>query len=85
MGDVVAIANAILVRVAWRHPVAAVVEEQAGEEGVGALTARIALDGVIRKQLLNGFEGGSINDGFVFAFVDGALVGDFSGIEAVLE
>lgn len=75
----------MLPRTSRCHPVTAVIEEQAGERSVRALLARIVLDSIIREQLLNGVKGWPLDDRFVLAFVDGALVGDFADVESVLQ
>jgi hypothetical protein len=61
-GDIVAITNAVLVGVAGRHAIAAVIEDAAHQDGGRAIEAHLSCLGVLCKQALDSIEGGTIDD-----------------------
>jgi hypothetical protein len=67
MGDIIAITNAVLVGVAGRHAIAAVVEDATHQDGGGAIEAHLSCPGVLCEQGLDSFEGRTIDDGRMLA------------------
>ncbi len=67
------------------HPVAAVVEDEAGQNRRGGRAADAPGDGLVGKFLLYGIEQAALEDGLMFAGVDFAAVKNLADIEPVLE
>jgi hypothetical protein len=67
MGDIVAITNPVLVGVAGRHAIAAVVEDAAHQDGGRFFNADSPRPSVLGKLGLDSFEGGTIDDGRMLA------------------
>src|SRR5262249_22274936 len=85
MGDIVAIANTVLVGVAGRHAIAAVVEDAAHQDGGRGFKAGPPRPSGPGKFGLNSLEGGTIDDGGVLARMGLAPVDHLADVEAVLE
>ena len=73
MRDIIAVANPLLVRVAWGHGIAAIIEEQASEHGGRWRSGEPALDRDLGKLRLNGIEQIAMQDGLVLALMSFSL------------
>src|SRR5207247_2212809 len=85
-GDVIAVACAVLDRVARRHPVAFVIKQQPGEQArLASPFARVALGEVDGKLRLNRIPQRLLDDRRVVARIGLFLVNDLAPIDAVLQ
>jgi hypothetical protein len=85
MGDIVAISDAILVGVAGRHAIAAVVEEAAHQDRGRVFDAYRPRSHIFGEQGLDRFEGDAINDELVLAGMGLTAIDHLAEVEAVLE
>jgi hypothetical protein len=85
VGDVVSIPHAPLIRVGRGHAVAPLVKNAAHKDGRGALQLQRAAVGAIGKFCLNGIEQRSIDNGLLFAGMNGAPIRNLADVEPVAQ
>src|SRR5229473_2834366 len=85
MGDVVTVAHPELIGVGRAHPVAAVVEDAASENGGRALESNLPVDGVGGKLGLHGLEQIPIEGRLLLAAMDLAAIDHLADVEPVLQ
>ena len=85
MRHIIPVADAALVRMRRAHPVAAVVEEAAGQNGRRASEPNLPGDGVGGALGLHGLEQVAGEDRLMLAAMHLTPIGDFADVEPVLE
>ena len=85
LGDVIAVAGAALVGMAWAHAVATLVEHAAAQEGGRGSQPAPPLNRPSCKPRLHGREQRTIEDRFMITLVSLAAVDHLADVEAVLE